>query len=107
METLHGETDHKKTLELQRNMEANGWVGAPLVVEGDQLINGTHRYIAARNLEIEIPTIELEELYIMAGLDMLEIHEAHGFPTLDEPEYADFLGELPYSIRNKYGIDLR
>ena len=106
---LHEVRDEAKLRELIASMDADGWQGAPLVVCGDQLITGTHRYAATQELgwaDHDIPTIELAELFEMAGLDMAEVHAEHGCPTLDDPAFAEFLGELPADIREEYGIDL-
>lgn len=104
---LHEEREPEKTKLLMESMKVNGWAGSPLVRDGEQLITGTHRYLAAQNLGIAPPTIELDELFARAGLNMQGLHEKHGYPTIDEPEWDDFLMELPVSVREKYGIQVR
>lgn len=101
--------DHLKT--LMESMEANGWVGAPLVIwDGEYLITGSHRYAAAMELgwsENEIPTIELADVFAEAGLDFIELHREYGEPTIsDHGILVALVNELPKEIRDKYGIDI-
>lgn len=109
MRTLHEEKDRAKTERLMKSIQEDGWKGVPLVYDGEQLLTGTHRYLAAQELgwgDSDIPMIELEAVYAEAGLNMKELHEQHESPTIDEwDEWVRFLSELPESIRDKYGID--
>lgn len=106
MQTVHEERDGGKTQLLIEDMSVNGWQGCPLVADGDQLITGTHRYIAAQALDIAVPTIQLDELYALAGLNMVALHETHGSPTINELAFVDFLSELPTAMIQEYGIDI-
>jgi len=110
MRTLHEERDRAKTERIKKSMEKNGWQGVPLVRDGEQLLTGTHRYLAAQELgwgDSDIPMIDLETLYRDAGLDMAELHSEHDSPTIDEwCEWVGFLSELPESVRDNYGIDV-
>jgi hypothetical protein len=107
----HEVRDYEHMKKLMASMEANGWVGAPLVIWDDEyLITGSHRYAAAMELgwdESEIPTIELAEVFAEAGLDFEQLHAEYGYPTIDEHGMlVALLNELPEEIREKYGIDL-
>ena len=107
----HEVRDYEHMRKLMASMEANGWVGAPLVIwDGEYLITGSHRYAAAMELgwtESDIPTIELSEVFAEAGLDFEALHAEHGYPTIDEHgKLVALLDELPEEIREKYGIDL-
>lgn len=110
MMTMHEVVDEAKVKALAADIEARGWQGAPLVCWGEQLITGTHRYAAVQQLgwlDSDIPTIELSEVFALAGLDLDAIHAEYGEPTSDEPIFVDMLlFELPDAIRAAYGIDL-
>ena len=106
----HEITDPDKVKALVASIEANGWQGPPLVRDGEYLITGTHRYAAAQELGMmdhEIPTIELAQLFEDAGLDIDELHAEYDHPTIDDPLFDHFLGELPQDILDKYGIERR
>ena len=107
----HEVRDYDHVKKLMESMEANGWVGAPLVIwGGEYLITGSHRYAAAMELgwsEREIPTIELAEVFAEAELDFDELHKQYGEPTIsDHGMLVALLNELPEEIREKYGIDI-
>jgi len=107
----HEVRDYEHMRKLMASMEANGWVGAPLVIWDDEfLITGAHRYAAAMELgwaESEIPTIELAEVFAEAGLDFDALHAEYDYPTIGEHSLlVELLKELPEEIREKYGIDL-
>lgn len=106
---IHEVRDTTLLAELIASMTKNGWVGVPLVVGGDQLVTGAHRWAAWRAIgrkDHEIPVIELHDLFALAGVDMLDAHERHGCPTIVEPEYVSFLAELGRGLLEEYGIDL-
>ena len=109
MTPLHSVTDRDKVTAIRASLEQNGWVGAPLVIDGDQLLTGVHRYAAAQSLDwrdAEIPTVELADLFAEAGLDMAACHAEWGYPTSDEPAFVNFVEMLPLAMRVAYGIDL-
>lgn len=109
MTPLHAVTDPTKVAAIRASLERNGWAGAPLVVDGDQLLTGVHRYAAAKSLDwtdAEIPTVELFDLFAEAGLDMGACHAEWGYPTSDESAFVNFVEMLPLAVRGAYGIDI-
>jgi len=108
MDTLHEVRDGAKVIVLAAHIKRHGWQGAPLVVEGEQLLTGTHRYAACKLIEMpdyEIPTIEIADVFAEAGLDFAAAYE--------ENDYGDWyqsmtytLGTLPETTRAAYGIDI-
>lgn len=107
LQTPNRITDRSKLEALKRDMETNGWKGAPLVQWGDDsLITGSHRYAAAKMTDTQIPTVQLESLFEEAGLDFNELWEEEGEPSYGEPGMVYLLSHLPSDIREKYGIDL-
>lgn len=110
METLHEVRDTAKVRDLEARIERDGWQGSPLVVDGEQLLTGTHRYAACKALgmpDYEIPTIDIRDLFADAGMDF------HASWSAAEDIYADWcqamvyvLDQLPPVIRDTYGIDL-
>lgn len=89
---------------LISSMEINGWMGAPLVSWCDFLITGSHRYAAAQAVGIEVPTIEIDEVYAEAGLNFSELHAEAGYPTIDEITGSGMFERLPEWIIEKYGV---
>ena len=59
---FHGICDEGKLNDLIASMSANGWQGAPLVADGDQLVTGAHRWVAAREVEINAPVVDIRGL---------------------------------------------
>lgn len=106
----HEVHDAAKVERLAASIDANGWQGAPLVVvDGEFLITGVHRYAACRKLYIpdnEIPTIELSDVFAEAGIDLDAALSAEGYPAVGEPLFEAVVLDLPHSIREKYGLDL-
>ncbi len=99
---LHVAEDEVKVERLMESLERGGWQGAPLVVDGYNLLTGMHRWTAARRLEWQwqdVPVIEVSDVFAEAGMDWAEtLEEAGG-------DLTTALGELPEVIRVKYGID--
>jgi len=115
MNPLHEVRNQEAVKELADNIKENGWQGAPLVIMGEQLITGTHRYYAVKLLEEEgdflkedIPTIEIEEVFEEAGLDFEEIMEEYDYPDINFEFmlFVEVIRHLPNEIKNKYGIDI-
>lgn len=105
-ETLHEVQDLQKVEELTESMVENGWQGAPLVVWGDGLITGVHRYAAAQEAGIEVPTVNLEDVFGEAGIDFEKAWETEGQPTYGEYGMICLLELLPSEVRDAYGIDV-
>lgn len=93
-----------KVEKIKASMEQNGWQGASIVVWGDTLITGNHRYAACNALDVEPETITLEEIFEEDGLNFDECHEKSGYPTANEIFSSDLLHFLSDEIIEKYGI---
>lgn len=109
MQTPNEIHDTQKYETIRESLSEHGWQGAPLVKWGDEdLITGSHRYLAAKSLEwfdYEIPMVDLEDVFSEVGLDFADLHKKHGCPTIDEVFGGNaLLHELPAEIVNKYGI---
>ena len=98
---FHGICDEGKLNDLIASMSANGWQGAPLVADGDQLVTGAHRWVAAREVEINAPVVDIRDIYPERDT----LHAEYGTPTADERDYTDALIALPQALRDAYGID--
>jgi ParB-like chromosome segregation protein Spo0J len=59
----HGVQDRAKFEALVADMTENGWVGAPLVKFDGYLLTGSHRYFAACELGLEIPVVDLFDVF--------------------------------------------
>lgn len=95
--------DQDKVNEIMASLEQNGWQGAPIVVWGDTLITGNHRYAACQALDTEPEIITLEEVFEEDGVDFSATHEECGYPTSSE-NYTDMFYYLSDEIIAKYGI---
>lgn len=108
MEMLHEVRDEAKLAELVASIERDGWQGAPLVADGEQLLTGTHRYAACKALgmaDYEIPTIDVRDLFAEAGLDFDATYaENDGGDWMQSMIWT--LEALPQATRDEYGIDL-
>lgn len=110
MNPLHKPEDQDHLVEIIQSIEANGWIGAPLVIFGDQLITGSHRYAACQALDWsdgEIPTVALEDIFAYCGLDFetLSAEEGNPDPITDMIDFTALLAYLPSAVRAEYGID--
>ena len=98
--TWNGIEDETKLAELVASMQANGWVGAPLVADNDQLLTGSHRYVAAEQAGIEAPVIDIREL--VADWDVLIEETGCGY---DVAVVEVITYEIADEIKVAYGLD--
>lgn len=110
METLHEVRDGGKMLVLAAHIKRDGWRGAALVADGEQLLTGSHRYPACKLIGMtdgEIPTIDVRDLFAGADLDFdttwAEAEEIYG-DWYQAMVYT--LEALPATVRDEYGIDV-
>jgi hypothetical protein len=97
----HDIRDEAKLSELVASMQVHGWQGAPLVADGDQLITGSHRYVAAEQAGIVALVVDIRDIYP----EWDALHAEYGAPTIDESDYTFALADLPTALREEYGID--
>lgn len=112
MMPLHEAHDTEKVAALAASMERDGWIGAPLVVWGECLLTGSHRYAAAMSLgwqHTDIPTVAVEDVFAEAGLDFDAICQDEDCDGIASPMLPYVLGAdyLPADVRERYGLDLR
>lgn len=95
-------TDADKVAGLVASMEADGWTGAPIVLDGEQALTGSHRIAAARTADVEIPTVDIRALFATAGLDYDDTVAEYG----DRYEVIIRVEEfLPTRVIDEYGFD--
>lgn len=99
--TYHEIRDEAKLAELIASMRQNGWQGAPLVADGENLITGAHRYVAAREVGVEPHVVDIRDIYP----EWEALHASYDYPTIDERDYVFALEDLPIQLREEYGID--
>ena len=100
--TWHGIQEQDKLDSLVASMAVDGWLGAPLVADNDQLLTGSHRWVAAELAGIEAPVIDIREL--VAGWDTL-IDET-GLTNYEVAVAEVIVHEVPDDIKTAYGIDI-
>jgi ParB-like chromosome segregation protein Spo0J len=54
-------------------MGDKGWVGAPLVKFDDCLLSGSHRYAASEYLGIDVPVVDLFDVFSLDEASVLEL----------------------------------
>jgi hypothetical protein len=104
---LHGVYDAAKLDLLIAGMTTHGWRGAPIVVDGEQGLTGSHRIAAANHLwnrdgiEIPIPQVQVSELCASFDLSWGSVLEEYDGDTywaaaalrdLLPREVVDYLG---------------
>ena len=111
MQTYHEPTDEAKVAEIAASMESDGWVGAPLVTWGDELLlTGAHRYTAAKSLawpDSDIPTVDIADLAAAQGIDW-DAHCAEwDVDGIDSGMLPYAINDaIPAAVRDEYGIDI-
>lgn len=69
---FHGAATEDRYEAIKSSLGEDGWDGTPIVVydDGDKLaLGGAHRIAAARDLGMDIPVVEIEDLIRAAGED--------------------------------------
>ncbi|MCX4097729.1 hypothetical protein [Nocardia sp. alder85J] len=97
---VHDAHDQAKLAALIEDMTENGWQGAPLVVDGEQALTGSHRYWAAIATCTEIPRIDVTDLCRLFDVDWdthrdehYEIYDAYRMlPDLFPADVVAYLG---------------
>lgn len=100
---LHEVADQSKFEALKTSMDEDGWIGAPLVVDGDQALTGSHRYWAAIETFTEIPRIDIADLCDVCDIDW-DAHRAE-YPDSIEA-YIAIADVLPADVVAYLGMDL-
>lgn len=87
------ETDNNPHLdEIVASMIADGWVGLPLLADGEQLLNGAHRYTASQIAGIE-PQVHQMEITLNWGDDEDYLLDAYAMAT-DTPSMLRALRDM-------------
>lgn len=95
----HDVDDVQKVQTLGSSLQAEGWIGPPLLVAGNQALTGTHRLAAAKSAGIRlVPVIGLRTL---AGV-------ADGIlsANLTREEIKNIINSLPESIKEQYAASI-
>lgn len=107
----HEVRDLMKLTALVESMAKDGWVGGPIVIQGEQAITGSHRLAAAALVmdrwerdedvvEVHVETVEFRDLFEDAGLDLDEVARDANY------DMTEIVNALPASVKAEYGIDL-
>jgi ParB-like chromosome segregation protein Spo0J len=92
---LHEEVDPYRVGQIAASMRDHGWVGAPIVMDGENLLTGHHRWTAAMLVGIKP---EVEQLVDIVDS---ETYEALTYKSLPEWVREDVDSET----KEKYGMD--
>lgn len=66
---FHGVASEGRLASLKESFEDDGWDGTPIVVYDDAALGGAHRIAAARDLDMDIPVVDIRDLVRAAGED--------------------------------------
>lgn len=69
---LINDVDTDKVNDLADSMIENGWVGCPILVYGEELLTGSHRLAALREVERRYLTGEIDEVPEVLTCDIAE-----------------------------------
>lgn len=100
--TWNGIEDQTKLQNLIDSMEADGWVGAPLVADNNQLLSGSHRYVAAQTAGIDVEVIDIRD--IVENWDEILGEYIYDFDYDVAVVYA--MNDLANDIKAEYGLDI-
>lgn len=100
---LHDALDADKLAVLVQDMNEAGWRGAPLVVDDDQAVTGSHRYWAALETGTEIPRIDISDLCDLFDIDWIAHVEAFD-DWIDR--YIHIADRFPVEVRDYLGFDI-
>lgn len=100
---VHEVRDTVKYESLVASMEEGGWEGAPLVVDGDQALTGSHRYWAALATYTEIPRIQIEDVCDLFDVDWTAHREE--LPS-EYDAYLNIADKLPADVVAYLGLDI-
>lgn len=96
---------------LVESMRENGWTGGPAIVDGgiDDILDGNHRYMAAKALgwsDGDIPVADIRELFGAARMDYDATIDAQCPDRSDHNALAaaqmDAIMQLPSEIMDEY-----
>jgi hypothetical protein len=107
VDPLHENIDSDKVHALATSMTERGWVGAPIVVDGDRALTGTHRLAAVRMVQDEgydlaWPAVEIADLCAEHGLSWTAIREDNIDWYGAVVQVSDL---LPADVCAAYGLD--
>ena len=100
----HGVVDQEKFEALVESMRVEGWVGAPLVKFDDCLLTGSHRYAAARELELNVPVVDLFDVFCVDEDEVTEIVESMGVWEIEVTRLAI---EDNAALAEELGMDIQ
>lgn len=106
---LHDVMDTAKRDALAADMEANGWVGAPVVVLSEtQALTGAHRIAAAAKADVNVPQVSIEDLCGICGLEWSAVRAEHGGDHGDDwyAAAAALRNLLPAEVVEYLGYDV-
>lgn len=104
---VHDAFDADKLEALAESMRANGWIGAEVVVAGDQALTGSHRLAAAEEAGTDVPIVDIADLTATYGHSWTEL--LADFDWSDRPWYdaaARLADYLPADVIEYYGLDI-
>jgi ParB-like chromosome segregation protein Spo0J len=103
LQPYHSVQDQAKFDALCLSMSVNGWVGSPLVKFDDCLLTGSHRYAAARHVGLDIPVVDLFDVFCVDQDEVIELIQ-----TLDvwQVEVTHLAIEDNAEIAAELGMDI-
>lgn len=107
---IQNPTDQAKVDRLTEDMATSGWQGPPLVTDGENALNGSHRIAAVaqawnnNGIQVDIPVVEISELCQTHGLDWDQIQDDAGGDW--HQAVAELPHRLPADVVDRLGLDV-
>lgn len=73
LQPYHDVQDQDKFEALVLSMSVSGWVGAPLVKFEECLLTGGHRYAAARHIGLDVPVVDLFDVFCVDQDEVIDL----------------------------------
>lgn len=104
IDPAHGVMERGKVAALTASMEQHGWQGAPVVVDGESAVTGSHRLMAANEVWIDVPRVQLAEVCDLFGVDWAAHREDCGGDWHEAVVTVDQI--LPREVVDYLGLDM-
>ena len=104
----HEVCDRAKFDELVKSMTANGWQGAPIVNLGGQLLTGSHRFAACREVGLNPLVVDILDIIDVEFDDLMG---EYGFGSVEEvledlPMFCELFRRERPELASYLGIDI-
>lgn len=98
----HWPDDPDRLAAITQSMTDCGWIGAPVVADGENALTGTHRIQAAHDTDTPLRVVQIADLCTVYGVDWNDIYRAYDY---DWERLAELDRLLPRDVVAYLGLD--